>query len=199
MRRWKQLLTFAALLPLYLVVFAVVHELGHTAPARLLGDPEATFYLVRIGPGGQGVCLGCAIVDHTKLSAMGNVIVSLGGLLLTQLTAISALFLLRYLPGRTFARRLVAAVALGYAFLDVPVQVIQGLLYNLERHTWPTGVDLMDAMLLISEATGLSSLLLKLIVAVAASAYLYLFWRAYKKAQQRLELTAAADAVAWQS
>jgi hypothetical protein len=52
MRRWKQLLTFAALLPLYLVVFAVVHELGHTAPARLLGDPEATFYLVRIGPGG---------------------------------------------------------------------------------------------------------------------------------------------------
>jgi hypothetical protein len=57
MRRWKQLRTFAALLPLYLVVFAVVHELGHTAPARLLGDPEATFYLVRIGPGGQGVVI----------------------------------------------------------------------------------------------------------------------------------------------
>jgi len=153
--------------------------------ARLLGDPGSIFYLVQIDPGGRGACLGCNIYDHTRLSPLGNFIVSLGGLLFTQAVALIALFLRHYMSMRNLPRRLLAAITLGFAFLDVPVQVIQGLLYDLESHTWPTNVDLMDAMLLISGWTGAPQVLLKTILAIGAVAYLYLFWRAYKGIQSR--------------
>jgi hypothetical protein len=87
----------------------------------------------------------------------------MSGLLFTQFTALMALVMMRYTRAKALGNRLLAAVALGFAFLDVPVQAIQGLLYNLERHTWPTGVDLMDAMLLISQATGAPPIILKTI------------------------------------
>jgi hypothetical protein len=188
MKRWQQIGLFVVLVPFYLVAFTVVHELGHTVPARLLGDPDATFYLVQIGPGGQSVCLGCAITDDTVLSPAGNLVVALGGLLFTQVAALLALVMLRHTAAHTWRSRLFAAVALGYAFLDVPVQVIQGLLYNLERHTYPTGVDLMDAMLLISGATGAPFLLLKTILALMAVGYLVVFWRIYNRIQSRARM-----------
>jgi hypothetical protein len=183
MSRWKRAGLIIVLVPLYLLAFTVIHETGHTWLARLFGDPDSTFYLVLIGPGGRGMCLGCNITDHTKLSPIGNLVVSLGGLLFTQATALAALVLLRYVPARTLRRRLVAAVALGFAFLDVPVQAVQGLLYNIERHTWPTNVDLMDAMLLISAATGAPQLVLKALLAVTAAVYLYFVWRSYRRVQ----------------
>ena len=181
MNRWKQVGLIGVLLVVYLLVFTVVHETGHTLLARLLGDPDSTFYLVRIGPGGRGLCLGCNITDHTKLSAFGNLVVSLGGLLFTQLTALAALALMRYTPAHTWRSRLLASIALGYVCLDVPVQVIQGLLYDIERHTWPTSVDLIDAMLLVSAATGASQTALKTILTIIALAYGYFVWRAYRR------------------
>jgi hypothetical protein len=63
------------------------------------------------------------------------------------------------------------------------VQAVQGLLYNIERHTWPTNVDLMDAMLLISAATGAPQLVLKALLAVTAAVYLYFVWRSYRRVQ----------------
>jgi hypothetical protein len=186
--RLKQVILIILLIPVYILSFVVVHEVGHTVLARLLGDPESVFYLVQIDPGGEGACLGCNIYDHTLLSPPGNFVVSLGGLLFTQATALIALFVMLRFPIRTLPRRLLAPIALGFAFLDVPVQVIQGLLYNIERHTWPTNVDLMDAMLLISQATGGPQALLKIILAVLAVAYLYFFWRAYRRVQYRQKL-----------
>ncbi len=35
------------------------------------------------------------------------------------------------------------------------VQGILGLVYDISRNTWPTSVDLMEVILLISGATGL--------------------------------------------
>jgi hypothetical protein len=55
------------------------------------------------------------------------------------------------------------------------VQVIQGLLYDFEQRTWPTNVDLMDTMLLISRATGSSQALLKGFLVVLAAANLVFF------------------------
>jgi hypothetical protein len=182
--------------PLYLVAFTIIHETGHTVLARLLGDPDSTFYLARINPGGRGLCLGCNITDHTKISPLGNLVVSMSGLLFTQFTALMALVMMRYTRAKALSNRLLAAVALGFAFLDVPVQAIQGLLYNLERHTWPTGVDLMDAMLLISQATGAPPVILKTILAMMAMAYLFLMWQAYKKIQSHLETKSLPKTVA---
>lgn len=188
MNRWKRVGLIVLLTPLYLLAFVVVHEIGHTWLARLFGDPNSTFYLAQIGPEGRGLCLGCNITDHTKLPPFGNLVVSLGGLLFTQAAALVALVGLCYVPTQTFPHRLLAAIAMGFAFLDVPVQVVQGLLYDIERHTWPTNVDLMDAMLLISAATGLSQGVLKTTLAIMAVAYLYFVWRSYRSIQARRKM-----------
>jgi hypothetical protein len=76
---------------------------------------------------------------------------------------------------RSLPRRILSPTALGFALLDVPVQVIQGLLYDFEQRTWPTNVDLMDTMLLISRATGSSQALLKGFLVVLAAANLVFF------------------------
>jgi hypothetical protein len=191
MRRWKQAVLIALLTPVYLVAFTVVHETGHTLLARLLGDPDSTFYLVRVGPGGRGLCLGCNITDHGRLTPAGNLVVSVGGLLATQAVALLALLGRRYASGDWGLRRLVTAIALGFAFLDVPVQAIQGLLYDIERQTWPTGVDLVDAMLLISAATGVTQAVLKTILALLAVAYLAFVWWSYRRSRTRSQASAA--------
>lgn len=170
MRKLFIILLVILLIPVYLVAFTVVHELGHTILARLLGDPDSVFYLARIE--GQSYCLGCNIYDPSKLSWGGNLIASLGGLLATQLVALTALYLLRLRHASHLLLRGLSIIALGFAFLDVPVQVIQGLLYNLDHQTWPTNVDLVDFMLLVQGRIGASQLLLKALLLVAAVLYL---------------------------
>jgi hypothetical protein len=182
MKRVARVILILVLIPLYLIFFTVVHEVGHTVFARLFGDPSSTFYLVRIDPGGEGACLGCNITDHTRLSYVGNVVVSLGGLIFTQALAVLSLILLMRTPRNTAQFRALAWIGLGFAFLDVPVQVVQGLLYDITRHTWPTNVDLMDFMLLISGSTGASQAVLKPILAILAIAYLYWILRFYRSA-----------------
>ncbi len=167
------------------MAFTVVHELGHSILARLLGDPNSVFYLVRIQA--HSGCFGCNIYDQSKLSWSGNLIVSLGGLFATQLVAIFCLFLLRLRHIQSFWQRLFSTIALGFACLDVPVQVIQGLLYNLDHHKWPTEVDLMDFMLLLQMRIGAGQLLLKGFVFIVAALYLTTFvwvYRQYGKLQR---------------
>ena len=159
MRKVLTVVLIVLLIPVFLIAFTVIHELGHTILARLLGDPGSVFYLAKIEK--HSTCLGCNIYDPAKLSWGANLIVSLGGLLATQLVALTALFLLRLRKNNPLSLRILSFVALGFAFLDVPVQAIQGLLYNLNRHSWPTNVDLMDFMLLVQAKIGASQLLLK--------------------------------------
>ncbi len=182
-----QTILLIALTPIFLVIFTVIHESGHTILARLFGDPASTFYLVRIDE--QGTCLGCNITDHAKLWYWGNLVVSVGGLLFTQVGAIVAFALARFAPTDSFRRRALIVAAFGFAFLDVVVQVVQGLAYDTSQHTWPTGVDLMDFMLLIGQATGLSQNVLKSGLAVISVVYLFgivvLYRRSFRNAQAR--------------
>jgi hypothetical protein len=196
MDRFRRIIFIFLLAPIFLLSFVVLHEVGHTVLARLLGDPDSVFYLVQIDPDGEGACLGCNIYDHTQLSPAGNFVVSLGGLLFTQATALVALFLIPKVTMRSKARRFLSAIALGFAFLDVPVQVIQGLLYDLEQNTFPTNVDLMDAMLLASRATGASQAVLKAILVVLAVAYLVIFWRTYRRQRAKKNVQPVLTALA---
>jgi hypothetical protein len=173
MRKIINILLVILLVPVYLISFTVVHELGHTIFARLLGDPNSVFYLARID--GHNFCLGCNIYDPNKLSWEGNLIVSLWGLLATQLVALVALFLLHLRPANRLLQRILASIALGFAFLDVVVQVLQGLLYNINYQTWPTNVDLVDFMLLVQERTGAGQLFLKIVILLISGFYLALF------------------------
>lgn len=178
MKRRTQIILIIAIFPLLLVVFTVVHELGHTILARLMGDPDSVFYLYKIEE--TSACLGCNIYNQTRLSYAGNLIVSIAGLGFTQVAAFLALIGRRYVRTDTFPQRLLNAVGLSFAFLDVPVQVIQGLLYDISRHTWPTNVDLMDFMLLITMRTGASQGVMKTILVLITIAYLYGVVRFYK-------------------
>ncbi len=109
--------------------------------------------------------------------------VSLGGLLATQLVALMALLFLRLPIEKRHYRQILGTIAFGFAYLDVIVQVIQGLLYDLSHKTWPTNIDLVDFMLLVQEKPGASQLLLKgLILAVTI---LYLFWFVWFNRQKR--------------
>lgn len=76
---------------------------------------------------------------------------------------------------------MLTAIVLGYAFLDVPVQVVQGLLYDLAGQTWPTNIHLVDAMLLISEPLYWPQWLLKALTVLIAVAYLVVVWRTFKR------------------
>lgn len=172
-------------IPVLLLIFTVIHETGHTLTARLFGDRNSTFYLVKIDE--QGTCLGCNISDHTKLSHLGNLAVSISGLLFTQVSAVLLLLLARKTPGNTFQRRLLLVA--GFIFvMDVPAQVLQGLLYDITSHTFPTGVDLMDFMLLVSQKTGSSQVFLKLVLALLAGVYLYAIYRLSKPLSRATQL-----------
>ena len=57
-------------------------------------------------------------------------------------------------------------------------------MYDITRYTWPTNVDLMDFMLLISNPTGVSQGVLKPIMALLAIAYLYLILLSYRLARR---------------
>jgi hypothetical protein len=178
MRRILNIILYILLIPVFLITFTVIHELGHTILARLLGDPDSVFYLARIEE--HSACLGCNIYDPSKLSWGANLIVSLGGLFASQLAALTALFLLRFRFENRFLRQILATIALGFAFLDVPVQVIQGLIYNLNQQTFATNVDLVDAMLLIQEKLGASQLVLKGLLIILAMLYLFGFVFLYR-------------------
>jgi len=173
MPRFLRILLILLLIPIFLIGFTVVHEMGHTILARILGDPASTFYLAKIEE--DSACLGCNIYDYTKLTSSENLLVSAGGLLATQIVAIMLLLFSKTVAGTAWITRLSGRLALGFAFLDITVQGIQGLLYNIEQHTWPTNVDPMDIMLLISAETGASQTPMKIALAGGAAAYLLAF------------------------
>ena len=185
MRRLVRILLGLVLVPAILIAFVVAHEVGHTLLARALGDPNSTFYLVKIDEHGE--CLGCNIYDQTKLSWGGNLVVSLAGLAATQVVALAALLMLGLRRARGFPRQLLAGIALGFAFLDVPVQVVQGLLYDMSRRTWPTNVDLLDFMLLLQSKTAASQSRLKGLLFASSVAYLAGFVWLYRRARSRQE------------
>jgi hypothetical protein len=175
MKKIMTIVIIIVLVPVYLVLFVVIHELGHTISARLLGDPNSTFYLVQMGA--ESSCFGCNIYDPMKLSWSANIVVSIGGLIATQLISV-------IMTGVRFASKKnrilnlsLGTIALGYAFLDVVVQVFQGLLYNLHTHTFPTEVDLTDFMLLIRQKIEVNQAVLKgIIVALSAVYLLLIIW-----------------------
>ncbi|GAB4524584.1 MAG: hypothetical protein Fur0018_08280 [Anaerolineales bacterium] len=133
------------------------------------------FYLVRIKP--HGFCVGCNVADIGSFSLPGKVGYALGGLLLTQAVAVLALFVLRFGHLGARARYAVRVVAIMFVLLDVPVQVGQALLYNLNTQTWPTNVDLLDVLLLLQPLTGFSQGALKIILAALGAGYMAGMWR----------------------
>jgi len=176
---WLSLLIIL-LIPVFLFVLIIVHELGHTTAARLLGDPGAVFYLADKTE--ESRCIGCTYYDVSKLSWGANLTVSLAGLLAGQLVAVTALLLLQvhYMSNR-WLRLFFSMTALTFAFSDIPWQVLQALTANLGRNQWPTGADLVDFLLLLQMRFDLSPLLLKGFLLLIAGLYLARFLWLYRR------------------
>jgi len=172
------------LIPVLLVLFALIHETGHTLLARWFGDPNSTFYLMKIDESGE--CLGCNITDHSKLSDSGNLWVSLGGLLFTQISAVALLLLGAWMKTDFFPKSSLGKIGLTFAFLDVSVQLVQGLAYDISKHVFPTGVDMMDFILLTSKTTGLGQSSLKAGLTIVAVFYLIGVLRLYTYSIRKL-------------
>lgn len=176
---WLSLLIIL-LVPVFLLALIVIHELGHTGLARLLGDPQADFYLV--DPGEHSGCmLGCTFYDVTKLTWGANLVVSVSGLFAGQTVALAALFLLRVSECHHFLRSIFSALALSCAFFDVPWQVFQSLTYNLDESAWPTGADLVDLLLLLRIRFDVDQLFLKGLLFMVAALYLGGFIWLYRR------------------
>lgn len=173
-------------IPIFLVGFGIAHELGHTVVARISGDHGSYFTLYRSDA--NGTCLGCNVYDPDRLTRNENMLVSIAGLLATQLAAWALLAVSGSVAEHPFWERLLRRSALAFAFLDVIVQVVQGLLYDLGRQTFPTNVDLVDFMLLTSQATGAGQALMKTALWVLGSIYLAAFLLVYRRAFSRKQL-----------
>jgi hypothetical protein len=142
--------------PVVTVLMILVHEAGHTAVARLLGDGRATFTLY------SSHCVGCNLYDSQRLGPWGNVAVSLGGVWGTMaLTAVAVTVLAwrgrpRWVPRWLLAEVIVICFAgdLVWQF----VQAVQGLpVPAREPVGWGVGYTDLDAATSFgSQATGWS-------------------------------------------
>jgi hypothetical protein len=135
--------------------------------------------------------IGLTDYDISKLSWGANLVVSVGGILATQIVALSALFLLwlRQSSHRLLGM-LLGVITFTFAF-DLPFQLFQALGYRgLQR--WPTGVDLMDFMLLLQREFAISQLALKGLLITVTILYLAALVWIYERTKMRRKLWRAA-------
>jgi hypothetical protein len=152
-RRLQRVLVVIVCVPISTFVMIIVHEVGHTVVARVLGDGRATFTLY------SSHCIGCNLYDSQRLSPMANVAVSLGGVLFTGLVTLAALGAACW-PRRPswLPRWLLIEVAAVCFVGDFLWQIVQAALLPVparEPVGWGLGyTDLNAAVSFFSQATG---------------------------------------------
>ncbi len=193
MRSFLITLLILVLFPFYSALFITIHEMGHVAVMRLLGDDDAWFYLVKVDEDGQ--CLGCTTDSQIDYSWGGDLVLSLGGLIATQTIAISALLLLSLRPRKRWVVTFLSVIALTFSTFDLLAQVPQGLYHNLEAKTFRSSVDLVDVMLLIQMKVDAGQVLLKGLLLAGALLYLFAFLWFYRRARRNMPAMAASPAL----
>ncbi len=162
----------AALVLLAISAFFValnLHEMGHTLAARLAGDSDAMYFLYRNDPR-EGTCIGCNVYDETRLSDLGNLCVTVAGVLTTQVIAFGLWLWGARRELHSLKRRLALLIALVF-MVDVPLQVLQALYTDVSKQEHLTRVDLADTLYLIMQQASVSALTLKVVLAGCALAY----------------------------
>ncbi len=153
-----------------LFIMINVHEIGHTVFARLFGDNHAFYALYRLRADGSLACVGCNVYDEAKLSFLGNVFVTLGGVTFSQLMAITLLWYGEKAKTNQTARRFFRVVATVCLF-DVFFQVAQGIVANIAHQVAFTRVDIADFIWLVANRVQASPVVVKGIVLAILSGY----------------------------
>ncbi len=189
MNKLLRVILLLVYVPVFIVGVVVIHELGHTGMARLLGDARATFVLVEITEDSRA--FGRTFHDETQFSQEENLVVSLSGLLATQLAALVLLAASGWAAGRPFLSRLLAGSAIVMAIGDVFMQGSQGLLYDISERTWPSSVDLVDVMLLAQQLTGASQATMKVVLGVVLALWVVFFVLLFRRVSRSRRQTPA--------
>lgn len=148
-----------------------LHELAHTVAARLGGDSSAHYSLYHWGEGGG--CVGCNWYDPDHLSFFGNLVVTVAGVLATQIVVLALVVWGAALRRGSLPRRL-ALVAAGCLFLDFLLQLAQGLLAHVTTQSRLTRVDFADTLFLLHHQLGLGVGVLKAGMLVTGVLYVVL-------------------------
>jgi len=163
-----------------LFVMINVHEIGHTLFARLFGDTGAFYALYKLHPDGSVACIGCNVYDETKLSFIGNVVVTLGGVIFSQGLAV----VLLWYKGKTkmgeTSRRFCGVLTTVCVF-DAVFQVAQSITANTVHQSAFTRVDIADFVWLVANQAHVSHVVVKGIVLVVLLVYLWWFIGLYRK------------------
>lgn len=154
-RRVLLVLRVIVCVPVITVAMILVHEVGHTVVARLLGDSRATFILY------SSHCIGCNLYDSQRLSPLENAAVSLGGVLATAVVTVAAIGILCWRRRPSWLPRWLLFEVAGVCFAaDFLWQIIQAALLPVPAHEpvgWGLGyTDLNAAVSFFSQATGSS-------------------------------------------
>ena len=147
-----------------------IHEIGHTAAARLAGDPHASYSLYRRYPDGQFDCIGCNAYDPQRLSFWGKWWVVVAGVQATQMVALLSLIGLRSARRGSvvWLWRLWIAILVGG---DAVWQTVQAVGAPVATQTQLTNVDFADALYLLHEHKGYSVGALKVVLVVLTGIY----------------------------
>lgn len=167
-RRVGRVLAWLLLAVVGFVAMVNLHEVAHTAAARLAGDRTAVYYLYRHQPGGD--CFGCNVYDDRRLGYAGNLGVTVAGVIATQLAALALLAAARRRRGAN--TRTALRVLAGVCLLDLPLQVAQALAADVAHQQRLTRVDLADTLYLLSTRLSVSTGVLEAILVVLGVAVL---------------------------
>jgi hypothetical protein len=163
--------------PLIAVAMIVVHEIGHTLGAWVMGDGHAYFIVYRraVAPNGSvDTCVGCNMYDSAHMGPLANTFVSLAGVGATAALTWVAILLLRA-DRSPLPRWLLVEVALICWLGDAIWQVVQALPLGVPARE-PVGVglgytDFSAAGSFFAQATGWSRGLVEALGLGAAAIY----------------------------
>ncbi len=177
----------AVLAVVTLAVALNLHELGHTVVARLAGDSKAVYYWYHREVN-AGLCIGCNVYDEQHLSYMGNIAVTVAGVVTTQIVVICCLLFLPQLK-RTLPRRILLLVTMLFA-VDAPLQVFQAATANIATQHSLTRIDLADTLYLVMTRLPVSPFELKTFLAACLALYGFFLIRLFHVVTKRSRATA---------
>ena len=182
------LLVFA---PVTFLIMINVHEIGHTLLARALGDEDAVYYLYKQFDVDKA-CFGCNIYDARKLSRFANMLVTLGGVLASQLIVFVLVWVWRRRAWVHDHRYLIVTAIIIFAS-DVPFQVSRGIQADVASQTGLLRIDLADFLYLLHGTFAIPPDAGKIGLLVVAILYCLLVFRAVRRQLRRPRTLSASN------
>jgi hypothetical protein len=189
--KWRRLLAIILFAPVIFLVMVNIHEIGHTLLARALGDEDAVYYLYREFDTDKA-CFGCNIYNPRKLTAFENTLVTVAGVLSSQLVVLGLLWLWSRRTRHPGHHYLMVTAIIIFAS-DVPFQVFRGIRADVASQTGLVRVDLADFLYILHRTLALPVDAGKIGLLLVAAAYCLWLFRAVRSRLKRPRSMSAGE------